>query len=122
MLGSKKNSQINRARRNRRAEVSAAEQAPHLDGVVGSDVVLVYGLEPSDVVVGVRHDVHVELPRHHPRRCVVGDVHRARGGEDGSDGKEEGESNWAHEGGRARRVERGKGRMQRWPPGSGDCD
>lgn len=50
--------------------------------------------------MGVRHHVHVELPRHHPRRRVVGDVHRldhARGDEDGGD--EDGESDGAHGGG-----------------------
>jgi len=80
-----------------------------LDGVVGSDVVLVDGLEPPDVVVGVRHHVHVELPGHHPRRRVVGDVHRlARGGQ--RDDGEEGESDGAHGGGgRGRRAERGGG-------------
>jgi len=40
----------------------------YLDGVVGSDVVLVDGLEPPDVIVRVRHQVHVQLPGHHRRR------------------------------------------------------
>lgn len=48
--------------------------ASNLDGIVGADVVLVDGLEPSDVVVGVGDDVDVELVVDDPLRGVVGDV------------------------------------------------
>jgi hypothetical protein len=46
----------------------------YLDAVVGSDIVLVDGLEPPDVVMRVRHQVHVQLPGHHrrPMRRRVG--------------------------------------------------
>jgi hypothetical protein len=72
----------------------------HLDGeydVIGSDVVLVDGLEPSDVVVAVRHHVNVQLPGHHPRRRVVRDVHRlARAPHGGGEGEEQPEPHGAH--------------------------
>lgn len=32
-----------------------------LDGIVGSDVVLIDGLEPAHVIVRVRHQMHVQL-------------------------------------------------------------
>ena len=86
-----------------------------LDGVVGSDVVLVDGLEPADVVVGVGDDVHVQLPVDYPRRRVVGDVHRLAAAEqDGGGGgeEEEGEPYGAH--GRRRRGHRRAGSL----PGS----
>lgn len=80
-----------------------------LDGVVGSDVVLVDGLEPADVVVGVGDDVHVQLPVDHPRRRVVGDVRRldvAGQKQDGGEEEEEGEPDGAH--GRRRGAERAR--------------
>ncbi|RRT84030.1 hypothetical protein B296_00004955 [Ensete ventricosum] len=45
-----------------------------LNRVVGADVVLIHGLEPPDVVVGVGYDVDVELVSDDPLRGVVGDI------------------------------------------------
>lgn len=45
-----------------------------LNRVVGADVVLINGLEPPDVVVGVGYDVDVELVSDDPLRGVVGDI------------------------------------------------
>lgn len=58
-----------------------------LDGVFGPDIVLIDGLEPADVVVGVGDEVDVELAVYDPRRRVVGDVPCAGGAPGG--GKEE---------------------------------
>ena len=43
----------------------------HLDGIVGADEVLIDGLEPADVVVRVRDEVHVDLAIDRSSRGVV---------------------------------------------------
>jgi hypothetical protein len=62
---------------------SRKKAARYLDGVVGSDVVLVDGHEPPDVVVRVRHQVHVQLVPHRgasttTRRAPIVAPHRER--------------------------------------------
>jgi hypothetical protein len=105
----------------------------HLDGVIGSDVVLVDGLEPSDVVVAVRHQVNVQLAGHHPHRRVVRDVHRlghAHAPHGSGEGEEQPEPHGAH-GRRRTPPETGAGRdgLRRGAAGLGgavvgecDCD
>lgn len=41
------------------------------NGIIGANVVLVNGLQPTDVVVGVRHQMNVKLPGDKNRRRIV---------------------------------------------------
>ncbi len=42
-----------------------------LNAVIGADEVLIYGLEPAHIVMGVTHQVHIQLPIHKRRTGVV---------------------------------------------------
>jgi hypothetical protein len=43
----------------------------NLNAVIGADEVLIYGLEPAHIVMGVTHQVHIQLPIHKRRTGVV---------------------------------------------------
>jgi hypothetical protein len=43
----------------------------NLNGIIGANVVLVNGLQPSDVVVGVRDQMNIELAGNNARRRIV---------------------------------------------------
>ena len=58
--------------------VEGVDDAGALDAVVGADEVLVHRLEPPDVVVRVRHQVHGKLPLHRRRRRRLGPRARVR--------------------------------------------
>ncbi len=42
-----------------------------LNAVIGADEVLIYGLEPAHIVMGVTHQVHIQLPIHKRGTGVV---------------------------------------------------
>ena len=60
----------------------------HLNGIVGADEVLIDGLEPADVVVRVRDEVHVDLAIDRGTRGVVLLVRRREQGRPCSGGQE----------------------------------
>lgn len=52
-----------------------------LNGVVRPNIVLIYGFQPSNIIMGVSDDMDIELPGNDPLRGVVRDVLRFNGEE-----------------------------------------
>jgi hypothetical protein len=51
--------------------IKTTEIKIYLNGIVGANIVLVNGLQPSDVIVGVSDQMNVELPGDEARRRIV---------------------------------------------------
>ena len=47
------------------------EEERYLYGIVGAKVILINGLQPSDIIVRVRDQMNIELPRNNGRCCIV---------------------------------------------------
>ena len=54
---------------NKRKEMK--EQRKYPNGIVGSDIVLIDGLEPTNIVVRVRDQMDVDFTRDNPLRGIV---------------------------------------------------
>ena len=62
----------------KKEEKKRRKKGSYLDGIIGSNVVLIDGLQPPNVVVSVGHQMDVDLSRHDPVRRVVAHVRRIR--------------------------------------------
>lgn len=57
-------------------KVIAHIEKKNLNAVIGANIILIHGFQPTNIIMWMRHQMNIDLPRHNPGRGIIHHVLR----------------------------------------------